>query len=173
MLAQSVVPPPGPATPGPAKSPRNGGTREERGSHPTPHRGRARPLYLLAGLVAAPLAWIVQICTCEALASQACFPMRHPLSEPALGSLLHLIAVVSGVCFVVSSAGIAAAWVSWRATRRERVVGSGDLAQGLLDSGEGRTRFLALVGVLGSSVFMLGLLLTAMAAFVVSPCAKW
>ena len=46
-------------------------------------------------------------------------------------------------------------------------------AQGLLDSGERRTRFLALVGVLGSSVFMLGLLLTATAALVVSPCAKW
>lgn len=168
MFAQSVVRPPGPAT-----SPRNGVTREERSPHPAPNRRRARPLYLLAGLVAAPLAWIVQICTCEALASQACFPMRHPLSEPALGSLLHMIAVVSGVCFVVSSAGIATAWVSWRASSQESVVDSGGLTQGRFDPAEGRTRFLALVGMLGSSVFMLGLLLTAMAAFVVSPCAKW
>ncbi|MGA7814003.1 hypothetical protein [Caballeronia sp.] len=168
MFAQSVVPPPGPVTPPP-----NGVAREARGTHPAPHRSRARAHYLLAGLVAAPLAWIVQICTCEALTSQACFPMRQPLSEAALASLLHLISLVSGVCFVISSAGMAAAWVSWRATRRERTVGVGGIAHGLLDSGEGRTRFLALVGVLGSSVFMLGLLLTAMAAFVVSPCAKW
>lgn len=168
MFAQSVRPPPGPAT-----SPRNDIVREARGTHPAPHRARARPMYLLAGLIAAPLAWIVQICTCEALASQACFPMRHPLSEPALGSLLHLIAAVSGVCFVVSSAGMAAAWASWRTTRRERAADAGNGARGLLDAGEGRTRFLALVGVMGSSVFMLGLLLTAMAAFVVSPCAKW
>ena len=47
-----------------------------------------------------------------------------------------------------------------------------DLAAGLPERGR-RTRFLALVGVLGSPVFMLGLLLTAMAALVVSPCARW
>lgn len=168
MFAQSVVPPPRPAT-----SPRNGVTREERGPHPAPHRRGARPLYLLAGLVVAPLAWIVQICTCEALASQACFPTRHPLSEPALTSLLQLIAAVSGVCFAIGSTGIAAAWVSWRASSQESAVDSGGLAQGWVDSTEGRTRFLALVGMLGSSVFMLGLLLTALAAFVVSPCTKW
>jgi hypothetical protein len=168
VFAQSVVPPPGPATP-----PRNRVAREEQGTHPAPHRGRARPLYLLAGLVAAPLAWIIQICTCEALASQACFPTRHPLPEAALGSLLHLIAVVSGACFVIGSAGIAAGWVSWRATSRDRAEGSEGQAQGLFDSREGRTRFLAIVGILGSSVFMLGLMLTAMTALFVSPCAKW
>ena len=124
MFAQSAVPPPGPATSGsstsgPSTSPRNGGTGEGRGAHPAPHRGRLRSLSLLKGLVAAPLAWILQICACEALASQACFPMGHPLSDPALGSLSHFIAVVSGICFVISSAGISAAWVSWRASRRE------------------------------------------------------
>ena len=100
MLAQMVRPPSGSATP-----PSDGADRSRRETHPAPKRERVRPVFLLAGLVAAPLAWIIQICTSEALASHACFPMGHPLSAPELTSLLHLVAMVSAACFVLSLAG--------------------------------------------------------------------
>jgi hypothetical protein len=163
VLAQMVRPPSGSATP-----PSDGVDRSRRETHPGPKHARVRPVFLLAGLVAAPLAWIIQICTSEALASHACFPMGHPLSAPELTSLLHLVAMVSAACFVLSLAGLVAAWTCWRTVRSE----CSDLAAGLPEPGR-RSRFLALVGLLGSPVFMLGLLLTAMAALFVSPCAKW
>jgi hypothetical protein len=164
VLAQMVRPPSGSATP---PSDGAGGSRRE--THPAPKRERVRPVFLLAGLIAAPLAWIIQICTSEALASQACFPMGHPLSAPALTSLLRIVAAVSVGAFVLGCLGFAAAWTSWRAARTDLDESN---AAGFPERGR-RTRFLALVGVLGSPVFLLGLLLTAMAALVVSPCAGW
>ena len=104
MLAQMVRPPSGSATP-----PSDGVGRSRRETHPGPKRARVRPVFLLAGLVAAPLAWIIQICTSEALASHACFPMGHPLSAPELTSLLRLVATVSAACFCARYR-----WVWWR-----------------------------------------------------------
>jgi MFS family permease len=167
VLAQLVRPPSGTATP-----PSDDAGRSRRSTHPPPNRGEVQPLLVLAGIVVAPLAWIIQICICEALASHTCFPREHPLSAPELTSLLRLVAAVSAGSLVGASLGFAAAWTSWR-TARDGYTNSGERDPlGLLEH-ERRTRFLALVGVLGSSVFILGLLLTAMAAFVVSPCARW
>lgn len=167
MLAQLVRPPSGTATP-----PSDDAGRSRRSTHPPPNRGEAHPLLVLAGVVASPLAWIIQICICEALASHACFPREHPLSAPELTSLLRLVAAVSAGSFVVACTGFAAAWTSWR-TAGDGHTDAGDPDALGLFKHERRMRFLALVGVFGSSVFILGLLLTAMAAFVVSPCARW
>jgi hypothetical protein len=84
---------------------------------------------------------------------------------------LRIIAAVSAGSFVVGSLGLVAAWTSWRAARNEFTGSEGPTAAGLRE--RKRFQFLALAGVLGSSIFSLGLLLTAVAALVVSPCAKW
>jgi MFS family permease len=167
VLAQLVRPPSGSASP-----PSDDAGRSRRETHPAPKRGEVRPSLVLAGIVAAPLAWIIQICICEALASHACFPKEHPLSAPEITSLLRLVAAVSAGAFVIGSLGFVAAWTSWRTARKEHTDTGERDATGLSERGR-RMHFLALVGVLGSSVFLLGLLLTAMAAFVVSPCARW
>jgi MFS family permease len=166
VLAQLVRPPSGSASP-----PSDDAGRSRRETHPAPKRGEVRPSLVLAGIVAAPLAWIIQICICEALASHACFPTEHPLSAPELTALLRIIAAVSAGSFVVGSLGLVAAWTSWRAARNEYADSDGPNSAGLRE--RKRVHFLALVGVLGSFIFLLGLLLTAMTALVVSPCARW
>ncbi|SAL13912.1 hypothetical protein [Caballeronia telluris] len=126
-------------------------------------------LSLLYGLLGAPLAWIVQICVCEALAAQTCYPLQTPLARPVVPSLAPLIGGVSAVCLAVAFGGFATAWGNLRATQREAKLASARTAQPI----QGPMRFLALVGVIASSIFVLGVLATAAAALIVSPCKPW
>ena len=127
---------------------------------------RERILYALQqiyALLGAPLAWIVQICTCEALAAQACYPAQDPLAHAELHALSAYIGAVSLVCLAVALGGLTAAWRGWHALRR----GDGT------DPDRRAGRFLFRVAILSSPMFVLGLLVTAMAALIVSPCKPW
>jgi hypothetical protein len=124
--------------------------------------------FVFAGLLCPPLAWIVQICASEALAAQWCYPANRPLSTPLLGSLEMWIGGVSAMCIALAIAGVIAAWGGWKRTRlqsakNERAGSSTGLPM----------RFLALVGLISSPLFLLGSLLTGMAALIVSPCRPW
>ncbi|MGV7247110.1 hypothetical protein ACRXB1_36630, partial [Caballeronia sp. M23-90] len=61
-------------------------------------------------LLGAPLAWIVQICVCEALAAQSCYPAQDPLPHPKMPALHAYIGAVSLVALAVALGGLAAAW---------------------------------------------------------------
>ncbi|CAN7670174.1 hypothetical protein [Caballeronia sp. LjRoot31] len=127
---------------------------------------RERILYALQqiyALLGAPLAWIVQICVCEALAAQACYPAQDPLVHPDLHALGAYIGAVSLVCLAVALGGLTAAWRGWRTLRQ----GSGT------NPDRRAGRFLFRVAILSSPMFVLGLLVTAMAALIVSPCKPW
>jgi hypothetical protein len=117
----------------------------------------------VVALCAAPLAWIVQICVCEALASQACYPAQNPLGRPHVAGLGVYIGAVSVVCLGVAIGGLAAAWRGWRTTR----------ADGSDNSDQRAARFVFRVAMLSSPIFVLGLIVTAMAALIVSPCKPW
>jgi hypothetical protein len=120
------------------------------------------------GLVGAPLAWIIQICASEALAAQVCYPADHPLDAPRLSSLQTWIGAVSVVCIAVAIGGVITAWRSWMGLR------NGQATNNLVDHSPGRpAHFLALVGVIASSIFLVGSLLTALAVLIVSPCRPW
>ncbi len=58
------------------------------------------------------------------------------------------------------------AWKSWRATREEE----GGEQEELLEVGEGRTRFMALAGMLLSALFGLAVLFNAIPPFLVPAC---
>jgi hypothetical protein len=67
------------------------------------------------------------------------------------------------------------AWRSWSRTREENQgsSGAGDAhgpAAALLETGEGRTRFMALAGVLTSGGFLLLTAVHALTIFLVGPC---
>jgi hypothetical protein len=127
---------------------------------------RDRILYALQqiyALLGAPLAWIVQICVCEALAAQACYPAQYPLAHPDLHSLSAYIGAVSLVGLAVALGGLTAAWRGWRTLRHV----------GAANPDRRAGRFLFRVAILSSPMFVLGLLVTAMAALIVSPCKPW
>ena len=102
-------------------------------------------------IVAAPLAWFILVCAGEALANEACFPYGPRLRAPLAGlewTWPALIALLIA-CVLVSLAAILISWKMYRVTCSEE----GGKQAGLLDEGVGRTRFMALWGLLYSVGF--------------------
>ena len=90
----------------------------------------------------------------------------EPRATPFFGGLWTLVLVVSLAALAVAAAAGGTAWRSWRTTRAERPGGP----EHLLESGAGRTRFMALAGLLLSGLFFLGVMMAAIPLFLVPPC---
>lgn len=126
---------------------------------------RAQTLRLLAGLVAAPLAWALQMLVSEPLVAQVCFPGRAPRTT-AFPGLTPGLLVLGAACLAVGLAGAWAAWSAWRQ--------SADSADHVtaLDRGTRPAGFLALLGMMGSALFCGAIVFTSLALLLVAPCGK-
>lgn len=138
----------------------------EHAGHPSPHRANSRLALLLYGLVAAPLAWGVGEIVNATLAQEACFPGTEPLAAPAFSNLhlIHLIILVLSLAISASAALVALG--SWRVTMNEQAGGP----RALLSIGEGRSRFMALAGLMTSAGFFIGTLFWLPALLFVPSC---
>jgi mono/diheme cytochrome c family protein len=118
-----------------------------RPEHPAPHRHRVSSW--LTGLILAgpPAAWVIQMTAGEFLSAGGCkaFPVRP------------VLLIISGICFIAASLASIPAWRQWRRTRHEKTDDKP------IETGEGRTRFLALLGLLESGLFSLAIIITAIA----------
>ena len=144
-------------------------------SHPAPSRARVRRAALWFGLLGGPIAWSVQTLINLPVASHGCFPRLTPLDAPITGAMRGIAFVVSLAALAIGLAAAAVAWRSWRHTRDEQQSGTGNARQhgaehALLETGEGRTRFMALAGVLTSVTFLVASAIHAAAIFLVLPC---
>jgi hypothetical protein len=114
-------------------------------------------LFALAG---GPLAWFVQLCAGYALATWPCFPADHRRLVPQNGYTwtfpLMVALLIAGVVVALLAFG-----VSWRTYARTRDETGGD---------DGRTRFLALWGMLLGAGFAVATSLTAVAFLLVPRC---
>lgn len=137
-----------------------------RGDHPSPHRAKTGLATLLYGLVAAPVSWVVGEVVNAALAQEACFPGTEPLATPAIANLQTIHVVVLVISLLVSASAALVALGAWRATRDEQAGGS----HALLSIGEGRSRFMALSGLMTSAGFFIGTLFSVPAILVVPSC---
>jgi hypothetical protein len=147
----------------------------ERDGHPAPARSRVPLSALWFGFVGGPAAWAVQTLVNTPLSAHSCYPRLTPLSSPTTGGLRGIEFVVSLVALVVCLAAAAVAWGTWWRTRQEHQQGTGRGRQhqpgsALLETGEGRTRFMALAGVLTSVTFLVVSAMNTAAVFIVSPC---
>ncbi len=107
--------------------------------------GTAIDLKLWGGIMAGPLAWIVQLSLSYPIAQLAChagFASQHP-------GMLHAI---SAAALLTAFAGLLLAWTMWK----RRV--------------EERERFMALLGVLSSAVFALVVIATWIPSFIMHNC---
>jgi hypothetical protein len=134
---------------------------------PAPHAERAGLGQIAFAIVAGPLAWFILVCAGEALASEPCFPGGHRYAAPLPG--LHwtwpaLIALLI-VCVLVALAAFVVSWRIYRATCSEEV------GRGLLDEGTGRTRFMALWGMLYGGGFSVATLFSLAAYIALPRCA--
>jgi hypothetical protein len=139
--------------------------RSESG-HPSPDRGQVSVGRLWFGVFGAPVAWSVQTLVNYGLASYACFPALAPLREPLYAGLWWILLLVGLAALAVEIAAIRVAWESWRRTRNE----TGGGHHHALESGEGRTRFMALAGLMSGALLLLVSLVQVANLFLVQPC---
>jgi hypothetical protein len=137
-------------------------------SHPSPHRAKVSLLSLFFGLMAGPAAWFGQLAANYALASFACYP--HDIPRVHAAPLWH---PVWGILLAVNILGMVvaliAAFVSWRNWNMTHGEHPGPTSH-LMEVGEGRTRFISVVGMMAGFGFFAAILFDTVALFLVPPC---
>jgi hypothetical protein len=128
-------------------------------AHPAPARARVSWLIVAIGLFVAPAAWLVQLNASVVLGSKQC------RGEPA-GWHLAIVAVgiAAAVLALVALASAASAW------SRTHAEGPGD-HHAALTSGHGRTRFLALSGIIFSCMFLVAVIFALFVPWMVGACS--
>jgi hypothetical protein len=144
-------------------------------AHPAPARDDVSPALLWFGLAGGPAAWTIQTLVDLALTSHGCYPRLFPLAAPMLAGLRGILITVSLAALIVCLIAALAAARMWSRTRHEHQSNSGAGEQhgpsaALLETGEGRTRFLALSGLMTSIVFTIAVLAHTISIFIVGPC---
>jgi hypothetical protein len=130
--------------------------------HPVPEDRGVTPPALWFGLFGAPVAWSLQLLTSYALVAHGCYPDAEPMTMPVVPGLRTLVLGTGAAALVVALLAGSSAWRSWRATQ--------DGHEALLEAGEGRTRFMALAGMLLSAVFVLGIVMNVVPLLMLRPC---
>lgn len=136
---------------------------------PSPHRDGVHKGALLAFVWAGPVAWAAQLLCNFALASHTCFPQpATPLTQilPGWQRVWAALLIVNALAAAVA---IAAAVMSLRHWYRAREEASGS-SHDAFEAGEGRTRFLALCGVMNGFGFLAAIGFNTIALFVVPQC---
>lgn len=119
--------------------------------HPSPKRGQTSLLALFFGLMAGPTGWIIQHLIAYGLANYVCYPSDVARTSPLPGWdwLRPALITLTATCLLISGAGAYVAYRSWRSTRSET---TGD-HPAAVEVGAGRSRFLAISGLIISILF--------------------
>jgi hypothetical protein len=144
--------------------------------HPAPERSRIALAALWFGLAGGPLGWSIQTLVNLPVASHGCFPALSPLATPVT-SVRGITFGVSLFALALCVAATGVALRSWLRIRSEHQRVSGRASEhtpaaALAETGEGRTRFMALTGVLTSLTFLVVSVVHTAAVFLVFPCAS-
>lgn len=137
--------------------------------HPSPHRDRVSASLLFLGLFAGPVAWGLQLVTNFALASYRCYPGYAPRSSilPGWQWSSPAILAINIAAAILALAGAAISYWHWQASRDEHHGSVGHA----VEAGEGRTRFLAVWGVMTGLGFFAAIMFDTVAFLMVPQCA--
>ncbi len=119
--------------------------------HPAPHRRQTPGWHTATGLGGAPAAWVAVMSL--SLIWPGCS------GRPPLGVASLVAAIIAAGC----------GWLAFQAWKKTRHEASGGQAKAV-DIGEGRARFLAVLGMLSSGLFGAASLYGALAAILVASC---
>ena len=134
--------------------------------HPAPHRDRIGVFWLWFGIFAAPVAWNLQLLVASAFSGHLCYPYQDPLGPTAGQHLSWVLAAIDAAGIIVSLIALAVASANWGRVRREKQGG----AEHAMDAGEGRTRFMAVLGIANSLLFLLALVFASLQLFFLPLC---
>lgn len=121
---------------------------------------------LTIGVLAAPAAWLLQICAGEAIVAHACYPHDVPLRIPLSSAIGWGVVGMSGATLLVGALGT---WLAWRNWRRLNRAGRRQTPESIDTKVEGEA-FVARVGLMASGLFLFALVATDVATGLVSAC---
>ena len=135
--------------------------------HPAPHRHNVSGWLLLIVLAAPAVTWWLQSVFNYYVSGYACFPHDAPLESARFPALMWSVLV--GLTLVALAVSITSFLLSYRAWDRTRgeMQGSGN---DIVEVGEGRTRFLALSGMLVSGLFVAAVVFNTLGLIFLRPC---
>jgi hypothetical protein len=134
--------------------------------HPAPHRGRTSLFWLWFGIFAAPVAWNLQLLIATAFSGHLCYPDQDPLGPEVGQHLSWVLGLIDVLGIIVALVALGVAIGSWRRVRGEKAGGG----RHLLDAGEGRTRFMAMLGIANSLLFLVALIFASFNLFFFPMC---
>lgn len=132
--------------------------------HPAPHRGLVSLTAVLYGLFAAPIVWAGDLMITYGLVGHACFPGDLPLRWPTAGmsQVWPLMLACHLIALVLIASGTMVAFRNWRVTGPPH-----GHHHHLIERGEGRNRYLGIVGMgFGAMFFLMTVAETLSLAFV-------
>jgi len=136
--------------------------------HPAPARERIGLGVLFFGLGGAPLAWAVQLVAIASIANVACVAGDGPKAAPP-GAPWADVALIA-----VNLAALVAAAVALAVAYRNLDRTGHELAHnpaGLMEAGEGRSRFLSVWGIWTGILFVLAIAFNTLSVFWAGLCA--
>lgn len=128
---------------------------------PATHCRRVSLLRLFFCLLAAPTAWILQELISAALTGHACFPGAVPLNSPLWKGIRPTLLTIDIIAVLIAFTALLMSVQNWLRVQGE-ITESGPR---LRDAGDGRTRFMAKVGILTSSLFLLAVVVAIAGIF--------
>ena len=145
------------------------------GAHPAPARGQVGLGSLFFALFGGPAAWTVQTLVNTALAAHGCYPRLTPTDRPVTGGLFAITLIVSLAAVAVTAVALVVGWRAWSRTRQEHQERSGGAsehaaAHAAIETGEGRTRFMAMAAVMMSATFLVASVAHTASVVFVGPC---
>ena len=144
----------------------NGDTSVHRQEHPAPHRARVGAGAIWFAILAGPMAWSAQLLVNSTIAAHGCFPHDMPLSASVWGNARSVMLGIEIGALVVCVLAALGGWRNWLRTRGEKQ-GS---AHHLLEGGDGRTRFMAMVGLMTSGLFLVAVAFATLNLAAVPAC---
>ncbi|MBL1264264.1 hypothetical protein [Candidatus Methylomicrobium oryzae] len=134
--------------------------------HPSPHREEVGLTSLWIGILGAPLIWMALEMVSSALTASLCKTDTTSIAPQHTDTVWQYLLPINLVAFLLALIAAGVAINNWRKVRHERAGSAHDL----LEIGEGRTRFLAMFGLLTSGGFLIALIFSALMLFLVPLC---
>lgn len=137
-------------------------------AHPAPHREHVGLVAIVFVTLAPPIAWSIHLLTNYAFSSHACYPAGVPLLNPAFGFawVRWLLIAIDLAGVVICCFAALAAYRLWTVSARELE----ETGAPLMEIGEGRTRFLAIWGVLIGLGFALAIIFDFIGLWIIPIC---
>ena len=124
----------------------------------------------MISLFGSAAAWVIQMSLIESIAAYACYPHQVPLSAPLWVSLQTILIAIS---LLSLAAGLISGYIAWALARQLNNRLQIAATSGASTLNGGQDRFLALLGQLSSSIFIIAILFASCAVLLVSPCSAW